>query len=188
MHDRITSGEERTAAFLAERLRPALYPQRLPMDVGAWHIAGEPVPAELALRADYAPFTVASHWGRPWATSWFDVRATVPERWAGRRVEAADRPRLRGRPRPDGRAEGLVHDEHGIPSRACTRTSARTVTTRRMRRRARTTARRGRGQPAVSRPPREPVPFRRPGRPPGTNPSTSCAARTSPYATTTSGS
>jgi alpha-mannosidase len=116
MHDRITSGEERTAAFLAERLRPALYPQRLPMDVGAWHIAGEPVPAEVALRADYAPFTVGEPWGRPWATSWFDVRATVPERWAGRRVEALiDLGSADGPGTLDGRAEGLVHDEHGIP-------------------------------------------------------------------------
>lgn len=116
MHDRITSGEERTAAFLAERLRPALYPQRLPMDVGAWHIAGEPVPAEVALRADYAPFTVGEAWGRPWATSWFDVRATVPERWAGRRVEALiDLGSKEGPGALDGRAEGLVHDEHGIP-------------------------------------------------------------------------
>ncbi|NUS11710.1 MAG: alpha-mannosidase, partial [Streptomyces sp.] len=116
MHDRTTSGEERTAAFLAERLRPALYPQRLPMDVGAWHIAGEPVPAEVALRADYTPFTVGEPWGRPWSTSWFDVRATVPERWAGRRVEAlVDLGSEEGACAPDGRAEALVHDEHGIP-------------------------------------------------------------------------
>ncbi|MDX6356586.1 MAG: alpha-mannosidase, partial [Streptomyces sp.] len=136
MHDRISPGEERIAAFLAERLRPALYPQRLPMDVGAWHIPGEPVPAEVALRAEYTPFAVGEPWGRPWATTWFRVEATVPERWAGRRVEAlidlgADGgdgfgggpddgfgggsglgggPGLGG-----GRAEGLVHDEHGIP-------------------------------------------------------------------------
>ncbi|WP_433893234.1 alpha-mannosidase [Streptomyces sp. CA-111067] len=140
MHDRINSGEERIAAFLAERLRPALYPQRLPMDVGAWHIAGEPVPAAVALRADYAPFAVGEPWGRPWATTWFSTSATVPPRWAGRRVEAlidlgspADSaeaaglpgyghgygygsgPALAGSRPPGGRAEGLVHDEHGIP-------------------------------------------------------------------------
>jgi alpha-mannosidase len=112
MHDRIASGEERIAAFLAERLRPALYPQRLPMDVGAWHIAGEPVPAEVALRADYTPFAVGEPWGRPWATTWFSVRATVPERWAGRRVEALFD---LGTDPGGGRAEALVHDEHGVP-------------------------------------------------------------------------
>ncbi|MBD0736654.1 alpha-mannosidase [Streptomyces sp. CBMA29] len=134
MHDRMKSGEERIAAFLAERLRPALYPQKLPMDVGAWHIAGEPVPAEVALRADYAPFAVGEAWGRPWATTWFSVHATVPERWAGRRVEAlfdlgsgpGDRT-WTGAGGGDGTgdgtgagafvgpAEGLVHDAHGIP-------------------------------------------------------------------------
>ena len=112
MHDRIASGEERIAAFLADRLRPALYPQRLPMDVGAWHIAGEPVPADVALRAEYTPFAVGEPWGRPWATTWFQVHATVPERWAGRRVEViVDL----GSDAGGGRAEGLVHDERGLP-------------------------------------------------------------------------
>ncbi|MEW1859178.1 glycoside hydrolase family 38 C-terminal domain-containing protein [Streptomyces sp. NPDC088194] len=112
MHDRIASGEERIAAFLTEKLRPALYPQRLPMDIGAWHIPGEPVPAEVALRAEYTPFAVGEPWGKPWATTWFRVHATVPERWAGRRVEAlVDL----GSDPDGGRAEGLVHDERGLP-------------------------------------------------------------------------
>jgi alpha-mannosidase len=113
MHDRMKSGEDRIAAFLTERLRPALHPQKLPMDIGAWHLAGEPVPAEVALRADFTPFTVGEPWGRPWATTWFRVDATVPERWAGHRVEAL----FDLGPGPDGagRAEGLVHDRHGIP-------------------------------------------------------------------------
>ncbi|SEG06546.1 alpha-mannosidase [Actinacidiphila yanglinensis] len=112
MHDRIASGEERIAAFLSEKLRPALYPQRLPMDIGAWHIPGEPVPADVALRAEYTPFAVGEPWGRPWATTWFRVHATVPERWAGRRVEAL----IDLGSDPDGgSAEGLVHDERGIP-------------------------------------------------------------------------
>ncbi|MBM9507240.1 alpha-mannosidase [Actinacidiphila acididurans] len=139
MHDRIASAEERIAVFLAGRLRPALYPQRLPMDVGAWHIHGEPVPAQVALRADYTPFAVGEAWGKPWATTWFRTEATVPERWAGRRVEALfdlgwtyeagvagpdDAGVYGGRPvpfdaagygGPGGRAEGLVHDAHGVP-------------------------------------------------------------------------
>ncbi|MFJ2827882.1 alpha-mannosidase [Streptomyces sp. NPDC087263] len=115
MHDRSKSGEERIAAFLSERLRPALYPQRLPMDIGAWHIPGEPVPVGVALRAEYAPFTVGEPWGSPWSTSWFRVGASVPERWAGRRVEALID--LGGDRGPTGgcQAEALVHDEHGIP-------------------------------------------------------------------------
>ncbi|MFG2171592.1 alpha-mannosidase [Streptomyces niveus] len=109
MHDRRKSGEARTAHFLDHRLRPALYTARLPMEVGAWHIPGEPVPVDVALRAGYAPFVVGEMWGGgPWSTSWFRFTAEVPERWAGRRVEAVID--LGG-----GRAEGLVHDEHGTP-------------------------------------------------------------------------
>ncbi|MFE9764231.1 alpha-mannosidase [Streptomyces sp. NPDC005808] len=115
MHDRRKSGDERIAEFLSERLRPALYPQRLPMDIGAWHIPGEPVPVSVALRADYAPFTVGEPWGSPWSTTWFRVGANVPARWAGRRVEALID--LGGDRGPAGgcQAEALVHDEHGIP-------------------------------------------------------------------------
>ncbi|MFE5845061.1 alpha-mannosidase [Streptomyces niveus] len=109
MHDRRKSGEARTAHFLDHRLRPALYTARLPMEVGAWHIPGEPVPVDVALRAGYAPFVVGERWGGgPWSTSWFRFTAEVPERWAGRRVEAVID--LGG-----GRADGLVHDEHGTP-------------------------------------------------------------------------
>ncbi|WP_446041084.1 alpha-mannosidase [Streptomyces sp. SID1121] len=106
MHDRRKSGEARIAHFLADRLRPALYTGRLPMDVDAWHIPGEPVPVEVALRAEYTPFVVGDSWGGPWSTTWFRVRADVPERWAGLRVEAV---------LDLGSAEGLVHDELGTP-------------------------------------------------------------------------
>ncbi|MFF3751811.1 alpha-mannosidase [Streptomyces sp. NPDC002018] len=109
MHDRRKSGEERIAHFLAARLRPALYTGRLPMEVGAWHIPGEPVPVEVALRAAYTPFAVGDLWGGPWSTTWFRFRATVPERWAGRRVEAVFDLGF------DHHAEGLAHDALGTP-------------------------------------------------------------------------
>lgn len=109
MHDRRKSGEARTAHFLASRLRPALYTGRLPMDVTAWHIPGEPVPVDVALRGDYSPFVVGDTWGGPWSTTWFRIGAEIPERWAGLRVEAMlDLGR---------HAEGLVHDELGTPLR-----------------------------------------------------------------------
>lgn len=107
MHDRSKQGEARTAHFLADRLRPALYTGRLPMDVTAWHIPGEPVPVGVALRAEYRPFVVGDAWGGPWSTSWFRLGCEIPARWAGRRVEAVI-------DLGDG-AEGLVHDEHGTP-------------------------------------------------------------------------
>ncbi|MFE4367853.1 alpha-mannosidase [Streptomyces sp. NPDC056835] len=136
MYDRRKSGEARIRHFLAARLRPALYTERLPLDIGAWHIPGEPVPVDVALRADYTPFFVGDAWGRPWSTSWFQVHAAVPQRWAGERVEAVfdlgfepvsetgsdlgfetgSEPGS-GFEGPDtgSRAVGLVHDAHGIP-------------------------------------------------------------------------
>ncbi|MFD7289387.1 alpha-mannosidase [Streptomyces sp. NPDC059863] len=132
MYDRRKSGEARISHFLAARLRPALYTERLPMDIGAWHIPGEPVPVDVALRADYTPFFVGESWGRPWSTSWFQVQATVPQRWAGERVEAVFDLGFEpgsglgsgsgtgfgsgfGDLDAESRAVGLVHDAHGIP-------------------------------------------------------------------------
>jgi alpha-mannosidase len=106
--------DERIAVFLAERLRPALYPCRIPLEVSAWHLPGEPVPAQVALRADYEPFPVGGAWAhRPWSTSWFTLRATVPGRWAGRRVEAV----LDLGGDAVARPQALVRDEHGAPLR-----------------------------------------------------------------------
>ncbi|MCI3222951.1 glycoside hydrolase family 38 C-terminal domain-containing protein [Streptomyces sp. NP-1717] len=124
MHDRRKSQEARTAHFLDRRLRPALYTERLPMEVGAWHIPGEPVPVDVALRAGYTPFVVGETWGGgPWSTSWFRLGADVPERWAGLRVEAVVDLGGEG-------AEGLVHDEHGTPLQGLhPNNSAVTVTT-----------------------------------------------------------
>lgn len=124
MHDRRKSGEARIAHFLDRRLRPALYTGRLPMEVGAWHIPGEPVPVDVALRAGYTPFVVGETWGGgPWSTSWFRLGADVPERWAGRRVEAVVDLGGEG-------AEGLVHDEHGTPLQGLhTHNTTVTVTT-----------------------------------------------------------
>jgi alpha-mannosidase len=112
MHDRRKSSEARIAHFLAGRLRPALYTARLPLEIGAWHLPGEPVAAGVALRAPYTPFVVGDAWGGPWSTTWFQVHGTVPERWAGKRVEAVFD--LGFGPGPGG-AEGLVHDQHGTP-------------------------------------------------------------------------
>ncbi|MFJ2419776.1 alpha-mannosidase [Streptomyces brevispora] len=116
MHDRWTAEEDRVCRFLDGILRPALHPQRIPLDISAWHASGEPVPVRIALRADYEPFLAGDAWGRPWSTTWFRLGARVPERWAGRRVEAlidlGSGDLGTGPARP---AEGLIHDASGIP-------------------------------------------------------------------------
>ncbi|QTI87696.1 glycoside hydrolase family 38 C-terminal domain-containing protein [Streptomyces sp. AgN23] len=115
MHDDRHAVEERIAKFIAERLRPALYGDRVPLEVAAWHIPGEPVPVADALRAEYRPFVTGDSWGGPWSTTWFRATATVPERWAGRRVEALFDLGFDLSRGPGGQAEGLVHDADGIP-------------------------------------------------------------------------
>jgi alpha-mannosidase len=65
------------------------------MEVSAWHVGGEPVPAAAAIpglddsafRADYRPFAVGERWGRPWDTTWFRLRGSVPRPARGRRTE-----------------------------------------------------------------------------------------------------
>ncbi|MFJ2200768.1 alpha-mannosidase [Streptomyces violaceusniger] len=115
MHDDRHAVEERIAKFIAERLRPALYGDRVPLEVAAWHLPGEPVPVADALRAEYRPFVIGGSWGGPWSTTWFRATATVPERWAGRRVEALFDLGFDLSRGPGGQAEGLVHDADGTP-------------------------------------------------------------------------
>ncbi|CDR14766.1 alpha-mannosidase [Streptomyces iranensis] len=115
MHDDRHAVEERIAKFIAERLRPALYSDRVPLEVAAWHIPGEPVPVADALRAEYRPFVTGGSWGGPWSTTWFRTTATVPERWAGRRVEALFDLGFDLSRGPGGQAEGLVHTADGTP-------------------------------------------------------------------------
>ncbi|MEV6171764.1 glycoside hydrolase family 38 C-terminal domain-containing protein [Streptomyces sp. NPDC051954] len=115
MHAHQQAGEERTLKLLNERLRPALYRHRVPMDITAWTAPGEPVPARVARRAEFQPFTVGGEWGAPWSTTWFRFLAEIPERWAGRRVEAFFDLGFDVTRGPGGQAEGFVHDENGKP-------------------------------------------------------------------------
>ncbi|RYZ26705.1 MAG: hypothetical protein EOP01_08650, partial [Propionibacteriaceae bacterium] len=82
--------EERLARFRAERLLPALYRERVPLEVTVWEVPGEPVPFEEAVTADFRPFEVGSAYGPPWGTTWFRATGAVPEGWddvAGTAVE-----------------------------------------------------------------------------------------------------
>ncbi|WP_326806914.1 glycosyl hydrolase-related protein [Streptomyces sp. NBC_01775] len=88
MHDDRTLVEARLARVLEERVRPALYPLSVPLEVASWQAPGEPVPVAQGLGADYAPTEADAAWGPPWGTTWFRVRGSVPAEWAGRTVEA----------------------------------------------------------------------------------------------------
>ena len=114
MHDDRKLVEERLERALNQRIRPAKYAASAPLEVEVWHVPDEPVPVTDALTADYEPFAVGGRWGRPWSTSWFRVRGTVPAQWAGRRVEAVVDLGFVG-DWPGNQAEALVHDLDGRP-------------------------------------------------------------------------
>ena len=44
MHDDRSLVEARLKRVLDERVRPAVYPESVPLDVAVWHAPGEPVP------------------------------------------------------------------------------------------------------------------------------------------------
>ncbi|WP_320773002.1 alpha-mannosidase [Streptomyces sp. CRN 30] len=88
MHDDRSLAEARLKRVLDERVRPAVYPESVPLDVAVWHAPGEPVPVAEGLAAEVRPIAAGARWGAPWGTSWFRVTGKVPGAWAGRTVEA----------------------------------------------------------------------------------------------------
>ncbi|MDA2803843.1 alpha-mannosidase [Nocardiopsis suaedae] len=88
MHDDRQLVEDRVSRVLEERIRPAVHPERVPMEVARWDAPGEPVPVAEGLAAPYRPARTGEPWGPPWATTWFRLRGRVPGAWAGRTVEA----------------------------------------------------------------------------------------------------
>ncbi|MBW8705168.1 Mannosylglycerate hydrolase [Streptomyces sp. MBT84] len=114
MHDDRTLVEARLRRVLDERIRPAVYPESVPLQVAVWHAPGEPVPVAEGLAAPVEPFAVGARWGAPWGTSWFRVTGTVPEAWAGRTVEALLDLGF-DENMPGFQCEGLVYRPDGTP-------------------------------------------------------------------------
>jgi alpha-mannosidase len=114
MHDDRTLVEARLRRVLDERIRPAVYPESVPLQVAVWHAPGEPVPVEEGLAAEAEPIEVGARWGAPWGTSWFRVTGTVPEAWAGRTVEALLDLGF-DENMPGFQCEGLVYRPDGTP-------------------------------------------------------------------------
>ncbi|MEU7423068.1 glycoside hydrolase family 38 C-terminal domain-containing protein [Streptomyces sp. NPDC040750] len=114
MHDDRTLVEARLRRVLDERIRPAVYPESVPLEVAVWHAPGEPVPVAEGLAAEPEPIRVGTRWGAPWGTSWFRVTGTVPEEWAGRTVEALLDLGF-DENMPGFQCEGLVYRPDGTP-------------------------------------------------------------------------
>ncbi|MCQ4079855.1 glycosyl hydrolase-related protein [Streptomyces sp. RB6PN25] len=114
MHDDRSLVESRLKRVLDERIRPALYPRSVPLDVGIWHAPGEPVPVAEGLAAPRTPIAPGTAWGAPWGTSWLTVSGTVPAEWAGRAVEALLDLGF-DENMPGFQCEGLVYRADGTP-------------------------------------------------------------------------
>ncbi|MCH0564551.1 MULTISPECIES: glycoside hydrolase family 38 C-terminal domain-containing protein [unclassified Streptomyces] len=114
MHDDRTLVEARLKRVLEERIRPAVHPESVPLDVAVWHAPGEPVPVAEGLSAEPEPIAVGTRWGAPWGTSWFRVTGTVPGEWAGRTVEAVLDIGF-DENMPGFQCEGLVYRPDGTP-------------------------------------------------------------------------
>ncbi|MET8690087.1 glycoside hydrolase family 38 C-terminal domain-containing protein [Streptomyces sp. NPDC004732] len=114
MHDDRTLVEARLKRVLDERIRPAVYPVSVPLDVAVWNAPGEPVPVAEGLAAEPTPTAAGEKWGAPWGTSWFRVTGTVPKEWAGKTVEAILDLGF-DENMPGFQCEGLVYRPDGTP-------------------------------------------------------------------------
>ncbi|HET9076642.1 MAG TPA: glycoside hydrolase family 38 C-terminal domain-containing protein [Acidimicrobiales bacterium] len=94
--------------FAASVIRPAVHPDRVPLEVAALHLPGEPCPAREAVAGVFSPFRVGDRWGGMWSTTWFRFRGRIPPEWAGREVAALVH--LGGARSVGFSAEGLVFD------------------------------------------------------------------------------
>ena len=88
MHDDSSLTVGRANRVLAERVRPAVHSARMPLEIAAHQLPGEPIAPAEGLALDFQPFTASSMWGPAWGTTWFRLRGEVPAEWSGKRVEA----------------------------------------------------------------------------------------------------
>ena len=88
MHEETSLTVGRVIRVLGERVRPAVHSARIPLEIAAHALPGDPIPAAEGLALEYSPFAAGQQWGPAWGTTWFRIRGTVPAEWAGKRVEA----------------------------------------------------------------------------------------------------
>jgi len=88
VHDDRAITEARIERVLNQRIRSNVFGASIPFEVDAWEVPGEPVTAAEAATAQYEPFAIGSPFARPWGTTWFRMRATIPQDWRGEHVQA----------------------------------------------------------------------------------------------------
>ena len=88
MHEETSLTVGRVNRVLLERVRPAVHSARVPLEIAAHQLPGEPITPAEGLALDFQPFQAGTLWGPAWGTTWFRLRGQVPAEWAGRKVEA----------------------------------------------------------------------------------------------------
>ena len=103
MLDGIFPFTKEARAFARDVLAPAIYPDRIPLEVTGRTLPGEPMAPAEAIDGPFDPFRVGDRWGGMWATTWFRFRAEVPPGRIQRRRAHLD-PRPGSRPGAPPRA------------------------------------------------------------------------------------
>ena len=106
MHGNPLLAEARIDRFVADQIVPAVYRDRVPLDLTAWSAPGEPVPFRDAVGQAFEPVAPGSGLGRA------VEHHLVPRDRRGARRLAGRRHRGRAGDRP-----GLLPDEPGVPGR-----------------------------------------------------------------------
>jgi alpha-mannosidase len=117
VHQRPQLTLDRARRVLNERIRPAIHADAVAFTVERVQLPGEPEPAHVAAARAHEPYTVGEAWGPAWGTTWFHLSATIPERFAGRRLEAVIDLGFETS-KPGFQAEGLVLTEDLTPIKA----------------------------------------------------------------------
>ncbi|KTR53677.1 alpha-mannosidase [Curtobacterium oceanosedimentum] len=114
MHDDIPLTTGRARRVLDERILPAVHATAVPLET-AWHeLPGEPVPPAAGLQLEFTPYEVGTPWGAAWGTTWFRLSGTIPQEYAGQRVEAVIDLGF-DKNMPGFQCEGLVYLADGTP-------------------------------------------------------------------------
>ena len=98
----------RTEKFI-KRLSDKILSDSVKIDARYGHSV-EPVYFNQRLELDYKPIKEGEKWGSAWESAWFDLKATVPSKWAGKKVMA----------QLDFNGEGLVFSDEGMPLQGIT--------------------------------------------------------------------
>ncbi|MET0956528.1 MAG: alpha-mannosidase, partial [Cryobacterium sp.] len=87
MHHNERLHDERLERVLRERLLPAVYRARHPLEVAEWStdaaVTDPPVGFDEAVRQTFSPSGPGAVWGAPWGTTWLHVTGDVPAEWTG---------------------------------------------------------------------------------------------------------